>query len=236
MTETLVLLHTVAPLVAAFAGWCDELLPGVSVLHVLDEPLIERIRRRGTTATADEDRLAEHVAVAESVGANAVLVTCSTVSLCVDAIRPRFRVPVLKIDEAMAAEAVRRGPRICVVATAATTLEPSRALLTAESVRVGRPVEIATRLVEAALPALLGGDASLHDRLVEDVLREEAERCDVVVLAQASTARVLDSMAGRPVAVPVLSSPRLALEQVRQVLSSGESPADAPPIASGVRP
>jgi len=93
--KTLVLVHTVPPLVDAFTQWCAELLPGVRVLHILDEAMLDRIKQRGDRAPEDDERLAEHVALAQAVGAGAVLVTCSTVSLCVDAIRGRFSVPVL---------------------------------------------------------------------------------------------------------------------------------------------
>ena len=233
--ETLVLVHTVPPLVDAFAEWCRELLPGVRLLHILDEPMLDRIKQRGERAPEDDERLAEHVALAEAVGTGAVLVTCSTVSLCVDAIRERFSVPVLKIDEAMAAKAVRSGRRITVVATADTTLEPSRILLLEEAGRAGTTVDIALRLVGQALPALLAGDGVTHDRLVEQAVREEAERSDVVVLAQATMARVLKAMAGRPAPVPVLSSPFLALSEVRRILLSPE-PAHAQSTLDEVSP
>ena len=221
MTRTLVLVHTIPLLVGAFAGWCAELLPGTRVLHVLDEPMLDRIKRRpgGLTTAEDAEHLAGHLAVAEAIGADAVLVTCSTVSLCVDAVRDRFAIPVVKIDEAMAAEAVRSGPRIAVVATAPTTLEPSRALLAAEAARSDRSVEITLRLVDGALPALLAGDGGTHDALVEDAVREEAARADVVVLAQATMARALAVLAGRPVPVPVLASPQLALAEIGRILA-----------------
>jgi Asp/Glu/hydantoin racemase len=222
---SLVLVHTVPPLVGVFTRLCSELLPGVRLLHVLDEAMLERIKQRGFTAPEDDEHLAGHVALAQAIGAGAVLVTCSTVSLCVDAVRERFSVPVLKIDEAMAREAVRSGRRITVVATAITTLEPSRALLEAEAGRAGRPVDITLRFIDDALPALLAGDGATHDRLVERAVREEAERADVVVLAQATMARVLKVLADRPVSVPVLSSPPLALaEAARILLTANPSP------------
>ena len=45
-----------------------------------------------------------------------------------------------------------------------------------------------------------------------------APTVDVVVLAQASMARVAEAMPPGAVPVPVLSSPRLAVERLRQVL------------------
>ena len=47
MSQTVVFIHTVPPLLPVFAQLGAELLPGVKVFHILDEPLIERVRRRG---------------------------------------------------------------------------------------------------------------------------------------------------------------------------------------------
>ena len=218
MTGTLVLVHTVAPLVDEFARLCRERLPGVTVFHLLDEPLLERIRRRGGGAPEDAERLAGHVALAREVGADVVLVTCSTVSLAVGAIRDRFDVPILRIDDELAVETVRVGGTVAVVATNPTTLDPTRETLLAEAQRVGRAVDLRFRLVDHALAALRAGDGATHDRLVEEAVREEAGRSDVVVLAQASMARVLAGMAGQPAPVPVLSSPVLALAQAAKML------------------
>jgi Asp/Glu/hydantoin racemase len=213
--------HTLPPLVEQFTALCEEMLPGVRLLHVLDEPLLERIRRHGAATPEDNERLGDHVQIAEAVGASAVLVTCSTVSLSVDAIRDRFRVPIIKIDEAMAAEAVQLGSRIAIVATNVTTVEPSRQLIIEAARRAGCTVTIRLRPVAGALEALLRGDPVEHDRLVERAVRQEAGRCDVVLLAQASMARVLDAMSGSPLPSPVLTSPRLALADVGRKLVTG---------------
>ena len=228
MIQTLVLVHTIPLLVRAFDGWCGELLPGVRILHVLDEPMLDRIRKRGARDPEDDDRLAEHVAGAEAIGAEAVLVTCSTVSLSAAAVRSRCRVPVFTIDEPMIRAAVKIGDRIAIVATAATTLAPSRAMLEHEGARVGRPPTVRLRLVDEALTALLAGDVATHDRLVAAAVRDEARDADVVVLAQASMARVLDALVDDPPGAPVLASPHLALADVRRALASIEPAAETP--------
>ena len=220
MTRTLVLVHTIPILVDVFDVWCPTQLPGVRVLHVLDEPMLERVKQRGHRAPEDDDRLAEHIAGAEAIGADAVLVTCSTMSLSVEAVRARARIQVFTIDDPMIQAAVGIGDRIAVVATAATTLEPTRLMLEQEGARVGRSLTIRLRLVDDALPALLAGDPDTHDRLVVTAVREAAQDADVVLLAQATMARVLDTLAERPVGVPVLASPQLALAEVRRGLES----------------
>lgn len=216
---TLVLIHTVAPLIDEFAELCRDVLPGVQTFHILDEPLLERIRLRGGDGPEDERRLASHIELAESIGGDAVLVTCSTTSLLADVVRAAFAIPVVTIDEAMAVEVIRSGPRVALVATNETTLEPSRTRILAEAARTGSPVELTACVVPNALTALLQGDAAAHDRLVEHAIWKAAEHADVVVLAQASMARVIRALTLRQLGVPLLSSPELALRQVGHLLA-----------------
>jgi aspartate/glutamate racemase len=216
MAKTLVLVHTVSPLINVFDRLAAEILPGVQRMHVLDEPLLERVRRRGRLAPEDSKRLESHVAVARQIGADAVLVTCSTISPCVNDVAPQFPIPVIKIDEAMIAEAVAGGHRIGVLATNETTLAPTCESLHTRSVQLGKPIQTEAVLVAGALPALLAGDGQTHDRLVLAVLRDLAQRSDVVVLAQASMARVLDAITQPYFGAPILSSPHLALRQVKE--------------------
>ena len=58
MQPTLVLVHTVPPLVSVFQTLVTELLPGVRLFHILDEPMVERVKRRGGLADEDGVRLA----------------------------------------------------------------------------------------------------------------------------------------------------------------------------------
>ena len=220
MNDKLVLVHTVSPLLAVFDELAAELLPGVRLMHVLDEPLLEQVRQRGHLAVEDSARLQTHVRLAEQVGAQVVLVTCSTISPCVDDVVPDARIPVIKIDEAMIAEAVAQGTRIGVIATNETTLEPTRQALQTRADACGKAIEIELVLVEHALPALLAGDGETHDRLVKEAAIELAQHADVIVLAQASMARVLDVISETELSIPLLDSPHLALGRIKQFLTS----------------
>ena len=218
MAKCLGCIHTIRPLIEVFDRLAAETLPGVRLMHILDQPLLETIARRGALVSADAERLRSHVEQMEAAGADAVLVTCSTLSPCADAVRERARIPVLRIDEEMMAEAVARGPRIGIIATNETTLEPTRQALEAGAARLGRGIEPRLVYVEGALPALLSGDGARHDRLVSAAVKVAASQCDVVVLAQASMERVLAAIPESARPVPILSSPHLALAQVRRTL------------------
>jgi aspartate/glutamate racemase len=219
MQPTLVLVHTVAPLVSVFQTLVTELLPGVRLFHILDEPMVERVKHRGGLADEDGVRLAQHVEAAAAIGADVALVTCSTISPVVDMIRSSAAIRVLKIDEAMIREAVSLGSRVGVIATAASTLEPTRGLLAAEAAHQGKEVTIELVLVEGAIAALFAGDGESHDRLVAEVALDLAARSDVVVLAQATMARALAAMPEHQRPAPILSSPHLALAQVKKLLA-----------------
>jgi hypothetical protein len=52
-------------------------------------------------------------------------------------------------------------------------------------------------------------------------------RNDVVLLAQASMARVAETIPAKDQIVPVLSSPRLALERLRDILATARHPQPA---------
>ena len=155
-----------------------------------------------------------HARQAERIGAQAVLVTCSTTSPLVDQIQARVSIPIFKIDQAMIEKAVELGPRVGVIATNRTTLAPTRQMLLAQAVKTGKQIKYEESYVEGALDALLKGQAELHDRLVQQRITEVRSTVDVVVLAQASMARALEPGLVLAEGTPVLSSPYLALEQI----------------------
>ncbi len=218
MTGLLVLIHTVPPLISVFDRLTAQILPGVRVKHILDEPLLETIRQRGYLAGEDEARLLSHIQQAGRIGAQAVLVTCSTTSPLVDHLQGQAPFPVFKIDQAMIEQAVRLGPRIGVLATNRTTLQPTRQMLETQAARDGQQIEYVEKFIDGGLEALLVGQAELHDRLVWQAIDEVRPAVDVVVLAQASMARVLEGMPDLPPGAPLLSSPHLALEQISRTL------------------
>jgi Asp/Glu/hydantoin racemase len=217
--QSLLFIHTVQPLIEVFNDLSARMLPDAQVMHILDEPLLKGVQQRGSLTTADADRLKSHVVAAEQVGVRAALVTCSTISPLVDQIIDEVLIPTMKIDEAMIDRAVKTGSRICVLATAASTLQPTRTALEQRAVQESRQVQVETVLVENALELLLQGRGDEHDRLMIEAMEQIPASVDLIVLAQASMARVLDVLpesAGGPL---VLSSPHLALEDMKGLLA-----------------
>jgi aspartate/glutamate racemase len=216
MEQRLVMVHTVSPLVEVFRKLSARLLPGIRLFHILDEPLLEQVRLQAGLQTDQIARLQAHIDAAQRIQAQAVLVTCSTLSPALDQVHAA--IPLIKIDQAMIEEAVRGGSHIGLLATNRTTLEPTHAALLAEAERQGKNITLTQIYVDGAVTALLNGNGDQHDRLVLKVIQQLTGNIDLIVLAQASTARVIELPQARFIPVPILTSPHTALAQVRQVL------------------
>jgi Asp/Glu/hydantoin racemase len=212
--STIGFVHTVLSLPPTFAALAEELVPGADVFHIADETLLGVTRREGRLTPTTRRRVLGYVESAADAGADVVVVTCSSIGPAVDASRGFVDVPVLRIDEPMADEAVRIGSRIGVVATLSTTLEPTAELVARRAREAGKDVQVVSHLCDGAFEAL-AGDRDRHDELVREGLRQVMSQTDVVVLAQASMARVVED----DPPVPILSSPRLGMERVAELLA-----------------
>lgn len=206
------LLHTSATLVPAFEQLCREKLPGVAVFNLVDDSLIKDVIAHGRLRPATARRVVQHAAAAEAAGADTILVTCSSIGRAVETAATLVDVPVIRVDRAMAEQAVATATRIGVIATLPTTLDPTADLIGRCAAAAGREVTITARLCEGAFDALMAGDAATHDAKVVAALEELATQVDVVALAQASMARVVGTLPPNPKRPPILASPPLAFE------------------------
>jgi Asp/Glu/hydantoin racemase len=216
---TLAFLHTVLTLAPTFSQLAQELSPGTEVFHIADESLLTVTRRAGSLTPVTKRRVLGHVMSAVDAAADLVLVTCSSIGPAVDLVHELVPVPVLRVDEPMVDEAVRLGRSIGVLATLSSTLEPTAELVDRRGRAAGKPVRVVARLCDGAFDALAAGDRDSHDELVRDGLRQLCGDVDVVVLAQASMARVAEALPDQERTVPVLSSPRLAMIRVADLLA-----------------
>ncbi len=216
--KTLGLIHTSATLVPVFAQLCRERLPGVEVFNLADDSLIKDVIRHNQLTPTTARRVVQHVASAAEAGADFILVTCSSIGRAVETAAGLVNVPVLRVDQPMADRAVQTGRRIGVIATLPTTLEPTADLIQRRAQKAGRAVELTSRLCEGAFDALMSGDAVAHDTLVATALRELAGQVEVIVLAQASMARVVETLPPEDRRGPILSSPQLAMDYLATVL------------------
>lgn len=220
MPPTLALLHTTSATIPLMRELAPRALPGVRVVNILDDSLLADVIAAGEVPLAVERRLKAYVEQAHALGAHAVMSCCSSIGETMDWIAASAPLPVWRIDEAMAEEAVERGPRVGVLATVLTTMDPTVRLIERTGRAAARDVKIVPILVEGAFAALTAGNADDHDQRVSWALQELAGACDVVVLAQASTARVAATMTSYP--LPILTSPVPGLRRARDRLAALE--------------
>lgn len=218
--KTLGLIHTSATLVPVFQQLCKEILPSVDVFNIVDDSLIKDVIRKGELTPQTAERVVNHVASAAAAGADHILVTCSSIGAAVETAAALNKIPVLRVDQPMSDLAINTGRRIGVVATLPTTLGPTSDLVKRRAVVLGKEIELTSILCEGAFEALMSGDSSTHDRMVGDALKELSTNVDVILLAQASMARVVEGLSDADKRVPIIASPPEAIKFLSTILNA----------------
>ncbi|TDU01709.1 hypothetical protein EDD99_0078 [Streptomyces sp. 846.5] len=205
---------TVEPVINDYLA---ELAPDATVLHFVDSDVLATVMREGGISPASTQRMVHLAQAAESAGADVIFSACSSLGPAIDVARRLVSVPIVKIDDAMTASAVETADTVGVLATVPTTLPPTCALVEEKAGAAGRDITVQQRLCEGAFSALMHGDRDRHDAMVLDGAKALASEVDVIVLAQASMARLAPAIA-EAVGKPVLSSPRSGAEDAVRVL------------------
>lgn len=197
-----------------------ELSPQDEVVHLVDSDVLATVIRDGSITDDSRSRIRHLAEAAEAAGADVIFSACSSLGPAVDAAKEHVTTPIVKIDDAMAALAAGSAERIGVLATVPSTLPPTSALIRAAAGSCERDVAVVERLCEGAFDVLMGGDREGHDAMVLEAARALAPEVEVVVLAQASMARLAPSLE-EALGVPVLSSPRAGVEDLVAVAHAG---------------
>jgi Asp/Glu/hydantoin racemase len=216
IVKRIAFLHTVTALAEKFRLLTSEQLPNIDAFHMVDESLLQDLMRQRPVEGITR-RLVTFVGLAVDAGAELVVFTCSSTSPLIDTARRCHQVPILKVDDPMAERAVLSGERIGILCTTNSTVAPSSDLIAQHAARLERVVSVEAVLVDNAFAALQRGDRAVHDELVQAAAADLSGRMDVVVLAQASMAHLAGLLASR-LSVPVLSSPPILMETLRDRL------------------
>lgn len=220
MAKRLGLIHTSHTLVPVFQELIDKHFAGkdIKVFNIVDDSLIKLTIERGELTPDTSRRVVDYVASAEAAGADQILVTCSSIGPAVEAAAALVKVPVLRVDQPMADKAIQMGTKIGVVATLSTTLNPTSDLVRRRAIVAGKDIELTSKLCEGAFDALMGGKPEIHDEKVAEALKELSQQVDVILLAQASMARVVSQLSEEDKKVPILTSPELAMAYLKNIL------------------
>jgi Asp/Glu/hydantoin racemase len=221
MTKTIGVLHTsfvflnVEPV---FRNLFTELLPGVKIVDFVDSEVLANMQRKGVIEPSHIQRMVYLAMAAQSAGVDLIFSVCSSLGPSMDVARKMVNTPIIKIDDPMTKKAVAEGARIGLMATVPTTLPPTAGLMQQWAAEAGKQVQITQLLCPGAFDILMSGDRERHDQMVLDGARELAPQVDLIVLAQASMSRLAPALA-QDTGKDVLSSPRLAVEHLRDLLS-----------------
>ncbi|MGI6030140.1 MAG: aspartate/glutamate racemase family protein [Eubacteriales bacterium] len=221
--KRVVFLSTIPSLTPLFTNIAKETLPDVEVFHLVDELIRNEVVTQNRIPAAVYQRMGEHLVACENTGADAVVVTCSSIAPCIGVAPWLVDIPVMRVDEAMAEEAVEMGHRIGIIATVESAVQPTRELLEAVAGKMGKQPVIDSRVCDpGAYQAMLDGQAGLHDEIVAREIVNCMEDHDVLVLAQVSMMTALEKLPPESRKIPVLSSPGPAMRKLKEVLWKGE--------------
>ncbi|KJD34343.1 Asp/Glu/hydantoin racemase [Tamlana nanhaiensis] len=208
--------HTSATLVPLFQQLTNDYLKNVDTFNIVDDSLIKDVIKKGELKANTAARVVKHIQAAEHAGADVILVTCSSIGVAIETGATLSTVPVIRVDQAMADEAVKTSNKIGVIATLPTTLEPTTDLVKRRAEVAGKQVEITSKLCDGAFEALMSGDGAKHDAMVASALKGLMKEVDVIVLAQASMSRVVDGLTAEEKVVPILASPAIAMKKLAE--------------------
>lgn len=217
MAKKVAVIHTSFVSVNDLKELFKEIMPQVEMVNIVDDSLLAEVKAHGSITPGIVRRVCAYAVQAEALGVDAILNQCSSVGEAVDVARNMIRIPYIKVDEAMAEEAVKKGGKVSVIATVASTMGPSVRLIKNTAIRMDKKIEVKECLVDGALDVLMKeGNQEKHNRMVLGEIEKVEADSDVIVLAQGSMTVLLPQL--QHIKKPVLTSPRLGVQHVKRVL------------------
>jgi hypothetical protein len=161
-------------------------LDGVMLKHRVRADLLAAAEKAGR-ATLEIIRQTVDELVSVAGGADGVLLTCSTLGAAAPVAARELAVPVLRVDQALAAQATRDGGTVIVLCAASTTIGPTRGIFETAAMATEASVEV--RLVPGAWELFKAGRETDYWRLVAEAADAATDEGGAAVaLAQASMA------------------------------------------------
>jgi hypothetical protein len=178
-------LHTAEIHIATFEAARRQLrLDDVVLRHRVRADLLAAAETAGAAIEPTLQRTAAELGVLAGA-ADAVLLTCSTVGPAAAMAQATTHVPVLRVDQALAREAVKNGGRVIVLCAAGTTITPTRTLFERAALRTGAEIEV--RLVPGAWEQFKTGSQDAYFAMIAEAADiAGGEGSPTIALAQAS--------------------------------------------------
>lgn len=213
MRKKLTILHTTLATTTTIPAMIRELYPDeFDIVNVLDDSLLNDIKCSGRMSASVIERFIQYACIAKNNGSDAFLLACSSLGKAADIARELLDIPLYKIDEPMADQAVESGNNILVLGTVKSTLEPTSDLI--RSKRKSQEQSVTCILIPDVFE-LYEIDRERHDQKIAEVIQEHWNTYDVIVLAQASMANAIQYITqGRE---KIVTSLPLGLKQLQEI-------------------
>lgn len=213
MRKKLTILHTTLATTTTIPAMIRELYPDeFDIVNVLDDSLLNDIKCSGRMSASIIERFIQYACIAKNNGSDALLLACSSLGKAADIARELLDIPLYKIDEPMADQAVNSGNNILVLGTVKSTLEPTSDLI--RSKRKSQEQSVTCILIPDVFE-LYEIDRERHDQKIAEVIQEHWNTYDVIVLAQASMANAIQYITqGRE---KIVTSLPLGLKQLQEI-------------------
>jgi thiamine pyrophosphate-dependent acetolactate synthase large subunit-like protein len=219
MKKKLAIIHTTPVTIEPLKELAQKIIGECEIVNLVDDSILPQLSNNGGNIKEIAERWESYAKVAQGQGADCILNACSSIGELVSLTQRKIAIPIVRIDDAMAEYAVNAAAKIGVSATLETTLKPTLELLKQKAAQKQKAVEFQPILVASAYRKLMANDKAGHDHDLAAALRELAQKVDIVVLAQASMARVVSTF---PVEEQrnFVTSPELGMEAVKNTLQN----------------
>lgn len=184
------LIHTTPFVLPAVEAACAALNSKFEFFHSLDEAILYRMMKDGNSPELAEPWLKTLVDQAVRGDAQAVIVTCSSLSPYVHAVNKQSPVPVIRVDEMMYRQVATLTRNPAVLMTNPTNETPAALMAkeTEESLGLMHPIPI--NICPGAFEALKAGDSQKHNQAVIREVDSLLKKHDAIMFSQISMARV----------------------------------------------
>jgi aspartate/glutamate racemase len=216
------MVHTLCSNVRLFNGLVSAMIPGVELVHIVDEGLSSLsgkqdheyvIRRLETLST-----------LARESGAEAIVLTCTALGRLAEEVKERVNVPVFAVLEIIADEVADITNSIGVLGTHPGTVTSAVEIIQEEASRRGNRIAVKSLLCPGAFDAARQEDWETHDTIVLQNLTRLMEEVEVIVMPQPSMERVMSQAPEPAPGKLIVTSARLAVQRLKDELDMSLQP------------
>ena len=181
--KKLTIVHTTLATVSMITTEINTMYPNCfRIVNFMDDSMLNDIKEAGNITKEVIERFVQYVIIAKQNKSDAILLACSSIGQAGDLARKILDIPLYKIDEPMACEAVK-GRKILVLGTVPSTLKPTGDLIRSKLISNDQCINI------HLIPEIFqyaATDKDRHDAAIAEVVDANADAYDTIVLAQAS--------------------------------------------------